>query len=141
MYRMKNFLRRYKAVISLVLTLALYCAISMVLHIPCPIVWLTGVSCPGCGITRACLSLCRLDFAKALYYNPSIFFVLPAAVLIVVFSLKKMVKARKTVVILAAAGMVLVYICRMAVLHSPVLELDPRNGVIPRLWRWMRSIL
>lgn len=31
---------------------------------------LTGLPCPGCGMTRACLCLMRLDFAGAIYYNP-----------------------------------------------------------------------
>ena len=37
--------------------------------ISCPILYLTGVRCPGCGMTRALLSAVRLDFATAFSYH------------------------------------------------------------------------
>jgi hypothetical protein len=36
----------------------------------CPFANLTGHPCPGCGLTRAALSLMRLDFAAALRLHP-----------------------------------------------------------------------
>lgn len=51
--------------------------------IPCPFHALTGWYCPGCGISRLCLALLRLDFAAALQSNAAVFALLPvgAAVL------------------------------------------------------------
>ena len=40
---------------------------------------LFGVSCPACGMTRAYISLLRLDIASAFHYNPA-FLTFPAAV-------------------------------------------------------------
>ncbi len=37
--------------------------------IPCIFHTVTGLQCPGCGSSRAALSLLRLDFAGALSYN------------------------------------------------------------------------
>lgn len=37
--------------------------------IPCIFNKLTGLKCPGCGMTRGLVSLLRLDFAVALRYN------------------------------------------------------------------------
>ena len=34
-----------------------------------------GVDCPGCGLTRAFLSIARFDFKSALHLNPASFFV------------------------------------------------------------------
>ena len=39
------------------------------LSIPCPFKWFIGLDCPGCGNTRAALSLLKLDFAAAFSYN------------------------------------------------------------------------
>ena len=38
--------------------------------IGCPIRFLLGIPCPTCGVTRALLSLVRLDFTAYLRYNP-----------------------------------------------------------------------
>lgn len=43
------------------------------LGIGCFFMSLFGIPCPGCGITRACLSLLHLDFAGAVRYNPMVF--------------------------------------------------------------------
>lgn len=40
------------------------------LGVTCIIKNLTGYICPGCGITRACLSALRLELKKACMYNP-----------------------------------------------------------------------
>lgn len=38
-------------------------------NIPCIIRVVTGIRCPGCGITHGMLALLRLDFEEALRYN------------------------------------------------------------------------
>ena len=50
--------------------------------IGCPIKWLTGVSCPGCGMTRAWLCALRLDAYLAVAYHP-LFWMLPLALALV----------------------------------------------------------
>ncbi len=46
---------------------------------PCPYLTLTGIACPGCGLTRCLHFLLRGDLARAFAYNPWAFVVAPAA--------------------------------------------------------------
>ena len=47
------------------------------LSIPCLFRWMTGLRCPGCGVTKLCVSLLRLDFSGAFAANPMLFLLLP----------------------------------------------------------------
>ena len=58
---------------DLMLLVLLFVALPLALHatgIGCPIKFLTGISCPGCGMTRAWLSALSLNFQQALAYHP-----------------------------------------------------------------------
>ena len=50
--------------------------------IPCPFHALTGWYCPGCGISRLCLALLRLDFSAALQSNAAVFALLPVGLVV-----------------------------------------------------------
>lgn len=65
--------------ILVVLVAAMY-----LLKIPCPLNRITGIPCPGCGMTRAYLSLLRLDFAAAFRFNP-MFWSVPILLLLYLF--------------------------------------------------------
>lgn len=45
--------------------------------IPCPFHAVTGLQCPGCGVSRMCLALLRLDVAGAWQANPMLLLLLP----------------------------------------------------------------
>ena len=64
------------------LAYALFCGLTG-LSLPCPFHALTGLWCPGCGMTRMCLSLLRGDLSAAWASNPALMVLLPvlAAVL------------------------------------------------------------
>lgn len=47
------------------------------LSVPCPFHAITGLLCPGCGVTRLCLALLRLDVAAAWQANPVLLALLP----------------------------------------------------------------
>ena len=42
--------------------------------IPCAFHLATGLQCPGCGLTRACLAVLRGDIPAAFNYNQLVFF-------------------------------------------------------------------
>ena len=49
------------------------------ISIPCPIRRATHghILCPGCGVSRMCVSMVRFDLKKAFYWNPVIFCLIP----------------------------------------------------------------
>ncbi len=69
--------------ITLASALALV-AVMYLLKISCFFKLIFGISCPGCGITRACISILRLDFAAAFHLNP-MFWSVPILVLLYLF--------------------------------------------------------
>ena len=44
-------------------------AVHLGLRVPCVFNLVTGLNCPGCGNTRAVMSMLRLDFRGMLHYN------------------------------------------------------------------------
>ena len=46
-------------------------------RILCPFRYVTGLDCPGCGVSRVILSYLKLDFKTAFYTNPVITVILP----------------------------------------------------------------
>lgn len=45
--------------------------------IPCPVFSLTGLRCPGCGVTHMCMALLKLDLGAAFAAHPVLFVQLP----------------------------------------------------------------
>lgn len=68
------------AILSAALVVALY-AVDPTRHMltpPCPYLTLTGLACPGCGLTRAVHFLLHGDVSLAFAYNPWAFVGAPA---------------------------------------------------------------
>lgn len=45
--------------------------------VPCIFYKITGLMCPGCGVSRLCMALIRLDFYGAFKANSAIFCLIP----------------------------------------------------------------
>lgn len=65
---------------------ALFCVLGVVyavfvrctgIGLVCPLYFLTGLKCPGCGVTHMCLALLRLDFPAAFAANPVLLLLSP----------------------------------------------------------------
>ena len=71
-----------KRVRNLAIVLAVLVGYALVCHftafrIPCPFYTVTGLKCPGCGMTRMCMDIMHLDFKAAYLENRAIFVTLP----------------------------------------------------------------
>lgn len=66
---------KVKLIVILFFLFIIYFFLNEVLNfsIPCLFHELTGLYCPGCGITRLFFSLLKFDFYQAFRYNPLIF--------------------------------------------------------------------
>lgn len=51
------------------------------IHIPCVFHKITGLYCPGCGVSRMCMALIKLDFYTAFRSNPVVLCLLPLFVI------------------------------------------------------------
>lgn len=58
-----------KSKITVTAVLLAYVVVCYLAQIPCPILAITGIPCPGCGMTRAFFSAARLDFIGAFRYH------------------------------------------------------------------------
>ncbi|NLL72311.1 MAG: DUF2752 domain-containing protein [Clostridiales bacterium] len=95
----------------------------------CPIRYITGITCPGCGMTRAILSALRLDFSSALYFHP-LFFLVPFMFLIYLFGYKlkiQYVKVFWTAITIIFFG---TYLFRLFYTQSDIVLIDLNNGFV-----------
>ena len=67
--------KRLSAAVKFAAALFVLAAVSFTLG--CPFYRLTGLKCPGCGVSRMILSVFRGEFSAAFFYNPVIFCLLP----------------------------------------------------------------
>ncbi|WP_129019723.1 DUF2752 domain-containing protein [Edaphocola flava] len=82
-------LKRHKWYIILgglyLLTIVADLGINNSFHIPCLFKTLFGISCPGCGITRAIGALFQGNVQEAWQYNPLLFFIIPILIASLVY--------------------------------------------------------
>ncbi len=105
--RFKSFLKKYKNEI-----LFLVAFILMMLFYRCPVKLIFGFDCPGCGMSRAFLALCRLDFKAAHDYHPMIFVVVIefAYYILTRYIIKKNFSKKAENAILTATAIVMIVI-------------------------------
>lgn len=118
--------------ISFILIIAVFYGLLQVVGITCPIKYVTGVSCPGCGMTRAWLAALTFHFKTAFAYHP--LWPLPALLLPLFFYRKRINKKLFTGIWIGVVALfLLVYIYRMICDNNHIVQFDPAHGLIGRL--------
>lgn len=101
---------------AIIFLIAYFVLSKKIFHSICPLVAFTGFPCPGCGLTRAGISVLRLDFASAWRFHPFIF---PIILFILFFVVNRyFLNEKKRTLLQWYAGIILVsmmgfYIWRM----------------------------
>ena len=83
--RAKRILKRNLIILAIGLAYVLWVRATGI-GIPCLFYTVTGLKCPGCGISRMLLSLLRLDFRAAFHYNPFLLLTSPILVFLLIES-------------------------------------------------------
>ena len=122
-----------KEQVTAVLAVALFYGALQLAGITCPIKYITGISCPGCGMTRAWLSLLlRGDLKAAFYYHP-LFWILIPGVPLFLYRHRFSERTRKTVSYLLILLFFAVYAFRMASPGNTIVVFRPGDGLIGRI--------
>lgn len=121
---------RLQALAAVMAVAGLY-ALMQLRGITCPIKYVTGISCAGCGMTRAYLSLLRLDINAAFTYHP-LFWLVPVVALVIWKKQKIKPSYYKAILIVAIVLLLAVYIYRMIQGDGEIVIFKPEDGMIIR---------
>lgn len=131
---------RYDTVKVIAGIILLYLFLELVLHITCPIKFLTGISCAGCGMSRAWLSVFRGDIHKAFYYHP-LFWTLP--LILIVYLLRHRIPAKvlhilEVIIIVMFLG---TWLYRFTIPDQDIVVFEPWNCFPVRALRYIIRLL
>ncbi|MBS5934124.1 MAG: DUF2752 domain-containing protein [Clostridiales bacterium] len=105
-----------------------------IFHISCPIKYISGISCAGCGMTRAWLSLLHLDFSAAFTYHP-LFMLGPIVALLFIFNSYIHRKPRILIWSFLVSAFIIVYLLRLFVFPDNIVVANPADSIILKLFR------
>ncbi len=127
---MKN---KKDAIIAILLIAGIYFGL-YIFNAGCPIKFVTGCSCPGCGMTRAWISAAHFDFDSAFYYHP-LFLLGPVLILTIFLYDKKKRKLYLFILILLTTLFFVVYFIRLFDKNDVIVTFDLGNNIFFRILR------
>ena len=127
----KRSMKKLKEALPAICAVALVYGILYIAGIGCPIKFLTGISCMGCGMTRAYLSLLHLDFAGAFRYHP-LFSIPVIATVIFLFRSRISQKIVKVLLFTTIVLFSIIYLLRILDPSDTVVVFEPANGAVVR---------
>lgn len=128
----KSKFKKYREIIyAAIAVTALYAAFAL-LGIGCPIKFLTGISCAGCGMTRAWAAVLRLDFADAFRFHP-LWWTIPPALAVFLNKRRIRKKTLKISLFIFMTAFIIVYLYRMLAGGQDIVVFEPQHGLIWRI--------
>ena len=102
--------------------------------VTCPIKYITGISCAGCGMSRAWIALLHLNIHDAFMYHP-LFFLPPVVIIVMLLKSKINIKIYKIFMFTIAGAFVIVYLYRMFMGTGDIVVFEPQNNIVFRIIR------
>lgn len=122
-----GFIKKHTSSLILILSLILLSFLLTILGIGCPFKYFFGVSCAGCGMTRAWIRLFQLDFAGAFSCHPLFLFPIPF-LLIIYFKGYISQKLYYFLIMLIIALFFIVYLIRIINPMDSIVVFEPGDG-------------
>jgi len=98
--RLKEEIRKIFPVLAILIAYSIYLRF-FTIGIPCVFHEVTGLKCPGCGMTRSCMSILKFDFTSA--YNSNMLSITVVPMLLIIMGIAEvryiMTGKRKTTLI------------------------------------------
>lgn len=123
---MKKYFREHKSFYITITIVALLYLFFAIVPIGCPILYLTGIPCPLCGITRALVNAWRRNYLFAKYLHP-LYPMVYVSFVIIYFKSRINLKIYRAVILMIALMFVLVYLYRL-IKGDPVIFIDLEKG-------------
>ena len=128
---------RKELICAVTAVVVLYIAMESI-GITCPIKFITGISCAGCGMSRAWMAFLQLDIANSFAYHP-LFWLVPMAVIVRFCKSKINIKIYKIIKFTIIIMFAIVYICRLIWSGDDVVVFEPENNILFRIIRVIKS--
>ena len=128
-YKRKS--HRIEVITSVAAVVMLYVILES-LGVTCPIKYITGISCAGCGMSRAWIALLHFNIHDAFMYHP-LFFLPPLVLIIMLLKSKINIKIYKIFMFTMACVFVIVYLYRMIKGDNSIVVFEPQNNIVFRI--------
>lgn len=129
----KRRLNRIEVITSVTAVVVLYVILES-FGVTCPIKYITGISCAGCGMSRAWIALLHFNIHEAFMYHP-LFFQPPVVVIFMLLKSKINIKFYKIFMFTMAGAFVIVYLYRMFIGTGDIVVFEPQNNILFRIIR------
>ena len=129
----KRRLNRIEVITSVTAVVVLYVILES-FGVTCPIKYITGISCAGCGMSRAWIALLHFNIHEAFMYHP-LFFLPPVVVIFMLLKSKINIKFYKIFMFTMAGAFVIVYLYRMFIGTGEIVVFEPQNNILFRIIR------
>ncbi|MBR1743172.1 MAG: DUF2752 domain-containing protein [Lachnospiraceae bacterium] len=114
----------------------------LIFDLDCPILHITGISCPGCGMTRAYLRLLHFQIREAGFYHPLWWAPPFVPIFWLLYKRGKVSHKVHQIFLYLFAGLFLVtYLIRILFFRSMVIRFSPKSGVIYQVLSHVFSFL